>query len=327
MTNQVSWGAYIAKLTFLVGVAAAAVMLVIPAYIYKKETCTRWCSSVSSWPSRSSSCACSSSTVDLGHPDRFHHMIPPFGIFNWPGSILSWDVIVLNGYLVLNLHIVGYLLYCRYQHRKPTKRFYIPFVFLSIVGRGKHPHCDGVPLRRPGGPQLLAPSACAGALSGLGVCRGTGPDDPHVPGHSPGDRYYIGDAPIFTLRMIMTVAMLITCSCSAANCSPSFYSPTQHAAAAHYLYFGLHGHNGLVPWIWTAVGLDALGTGAAGHAIEPTHRLAERRLHRLLRRVVDRDGMGLIIPASCPRRWDRSWNTCPRSTNRSCASASGRSGH
>jgi hypothetical protein len=72
-------------------------------------------------------------TVDLGHPERFHHMIPPFGIFNWPGSILSWDVIVLNGYLLLNVHICGYLLYCRYRQRRPSKAFYIPFVFISIA--------------------------------------------------------------------------------------------------------------------------------------------------------------------------------------------------
>ena len=47
--------------------------------------------------------------------------------------MLSWDVIVLNGYLLLNVHICGYLLYCRYQGRKPAKWFYIPFVFIAIV--------------------------------------------------------------------------------------------------------------------------------------------------------------------------------------------------
>src|SRR5262245_51162838 len=34
MRDQVSWGFYIGNFTFLVGVAAAAVVLVIPAYIY-----------------------------------------------------------------------------------------------------------------------------------------------------------------------------------------------------------------------------------------------------------------------------------------------------
>src|SRR5215471_11275679 len=37
MSNEVSWGVYIANFTFLVGVAAAAVMMVIPVYIYNNE--------------------------------------------------------------------------------------------------------------------------------------------------------------------------------------------------------------------------------------------------------------------------------------------------
>ena len=37
MTDQVTWGAYIGNFTFLVGMAAAAVMLVIPDYIYDKK--------------------------------------------------------------------------------------------------------------------------------------------------------------------------------------------------------------------------------------------------------------------------------------------------
>jgi molybdopterin-containing oxidoreductase family membrane subunit len=72
-------------------------------------------------------------------------------------------------------------------------------------------------------------------------------------------RYDIGDRPIFTLRMIMTVAMLINMFLLVSELFTEFYSPTQHAAAAHYLYFGLHGHQGLVPWIWTAIALDLIG--------------------------------------------------------------------
>ncbi len=72
-------------------------------------------------------------TVDLGRPDRFWHLIPGIGQFNFPKSMLSWDVIVLNGYLLLNVHICGYLLYCRYQKKMPAKWFYVPFVFIAIV--------------------------------------------------------------------------------------------------------------------------------------------------------------------------------------------------
>ena len=259
MTDQVSWGAYIANFTFLVGVAAAAVMLVIPAYIYKKEYMHEVVLFGELMAIAAIVMCLLFVTVDLGHPERFHHMIPPFGIFNFPGSILSWDVIVLNGYLLLNLHIAGYMLYCRYQGHAPTRKFYIPFVFLSIAwavsihtvtaflyvglaGRA-YWHHPLVPAR------FLASAFVAGPalmILAFQIIRRA-------------MRYYIGDKPIFTLRMIMTVAMLINMFLLVSELFTEFYSPTQHAAAAHYLYFGLHGHSGLVPWIWTAIVLDAIG--------------------------------------------------------------------
>lgn len=259
MTNPVSWGAYIANFTFLVGVAAAAVMLVIPAYIYRKEHMHEVVIFGELMAIAVILMCLLFVTVDLGHPERFHHMIPPFGILNFPSSILSWDVLVLNGYLLLNLHIAGYLLYCRYRQRPPTKRFYIPFVFIAIVwavsihtvtaflyvglaGRA-YWHHPLVPAR------FLASAFVAGPalmiLTFQIIRRVT--------------RYWIGDAPMFTLRMIMTVAMIINMFLLGSELFTEFYSPTAHAAAAHYLYFGLHGRTGLVPWIWTAIALDTLG--------------------------------------------------------------------
>jgi len=256
MTDQVSWGVYIANFTYLVGLAAAAAMLVIPVYIYRNMhlhdvvifgellavaviiMCLLFV------------------TVDLGRPDRSLHLIQRF---NFPVSMLTWDVIVLNGYLLLNLHIAGYLLYCRYRQRPPTRRFYIPFVFISIAwavsihtvtaflyvglaGRS-YWHHPLVPSR------FLASAFVAGPglmiLTFQIIRRVT--------------RYYIGDQPIFTLRMIMTVAMIINMFLLGSELFTEFYSPTMHAAAARYLYFGLHGHQGLVPWIWTAIVLDSIG--------------------------------------------------------------------
>jgi len=259
MTDQVSWGAYIANFTFLVGVAAAAVMLVIPAYVYKKQ----YMHDVVLFGELMAIAVIVMCllfvTVDLGHPDRFHHMIPPFGVFNFPSSILSWDVIVLNGYLLLNLHIAGYLLYCKYRGRTPTKAFYLPFVFISIVwavsihtvtaflyvglaGRG-YWHHPLVPAR------FLASAFVAGPalmiLTFQTIRRRA--------------KFWIGDQPLFTLRMIMTVAMIINMFLLGSELFTEFYAKTQHSVSATYLYFGLHGHEGLVPWIWTAIVLDAIG--------------------------------------------------------------------
>ena len=133
MSDQVSWGVYISNFTFLVGVAAAAVMMVIPVYIYHNEELHDLVIFGELLAVAAILMCLCFVTVDLGRPDRFWHLIPGLGQFNFPSSMLSWDVLVLNGYLVLNVHICGYLLYCRYQGRKPGKLFYIPFVFIAIV--------------------------------------------------------------------------------------------------------------------------------------------------------------------------------------------------
>ncbi len=133
MSDEVSWGVYIANFTFLVGVAAAAVMMVIPVYIYKNEDLHDLVIFGELLAVAAILMCLAFVTVDLGRPDRFWHLIPGIGQFNFPKSMLSWDVIVLNGYLLLNVHICGYLLYCRYRKTKPGKWFYLPFVFIAIV--------------------------------------------------------------------------------------------------------------------------------------------------------------------------------------------------
>ncbi len=133
MSDEVSWGVYIANFTFLVGVAAAAVMMVIPVYIYNNEELHDLVIFGELLAVAAILMCLAFVTVDLGRPDRFWHLIPGIGQFNFPASMLSWDVLVLNGYLLLNVHICGYLLYCRYQRRMPAKWFYVPFVFIAIV--------------------------------------------------------------------------------------------------------------------------------------------------------------------------------------------------
>lgn len=133
MSDEVSWGVYIANFTFLVGVAAAAVMMVIPVYIYNNEELHDLVVFGELLAVSAILMCLAFVTVDLGRPDRFWHLVPGIGQLNFPASMLSWDVIVLNGYLLLNVHICGYLLYCRYQKRMPTKWFYVPFVFVAIL--------------------------------------------------------------------------------------------------------------------------------------------------------------------------------------------------
>jgi len=132
MSDHVSWGLYIANFTFGVGLAAGAVMMVIPAYLYDDEDMHDVVIFGELLAIAAIVVCLLFITVDLGRPDRFWHIIPGLGRFNWPVSMLTWDVLVLNGYLLINLHITGYLVYMRFLGRKPNPRWYLPFVFLSI---------------------------------------------------------------------------------------------------------------------------------------------------------------------------------------------------
>jgi molybdopterin-containing oxidoreductase family membrane subunit len=133
LSNQVSWGFYIANFTFLVGVAAAAVMLVIPAYIFDRKDIKDVVLMGDTMAIAAVSMAMLFVVVDLGRPDRIWHIIPGIGAFNFPHSLLVWDLIVLSGYLLLNLGISFYVIYCHYRNCDPRLRYYFPFVLVAIV--------------------------------------------------------------------------------------------------------------------------------------------------------------------------------------------------
>src|SRR6266511_5869968 len=99
MRDQVSWGFYIGNFTFLVGVAAAAVVLVIPAYVYDWKP-IREIVIFGELLAVSAIIMCLLFVlVDIGRPDRVWHLIPGIWHLNFPRSILAWDVLVLNCYV------------------------------------------------------------------------------------------------------------------------------------------------------------------------------------------------------------------------------------
>jgi len=258
MTDQVSWGVYIANFTFLVGMAAAAVMLVIPAYIYKDESFHHVVIFGELLAVATIVMCLLFVTVDLGRPELFWHLMPGIGRFNWPISMLSWDVVVLWGYLLLNVWILGNLIYSEYCGRKPTKLFYIPFVFISIVwaisihtftaflymGLGARPFWNSAIVA----PRFLASAFTSGPaflVLTFQIIRRNAP-------------YRVGDDTLLKLRSIMQVAMIINVFLLICDSFKEFYTVSHHLSSAEYLFFGLHGHHALVPWIWTAVALNCI---------------------------------------------------------------------
>jgi len=297
MTDQVSWGLYIANFTYLVGLAAAAAMLVIPVYVYRNMhlhdvvifgellavaviiMCLLFV------------------TADLGRPDRALHL---FQRFNFPISMLTWDVIALNGYLLLNLHICGYLIYAAYCGRKPSKLFYVPFVFIAIVwavsihtvtaflyvGFGGRPFWNSAIIA----PRFLASAFAAGPafiILTLQIVRRC-------------TRHRVTDDALFTLRRIVQVAMIINFFLLGCEVFTEFYSDTAHLASSRYLYVGLHGRHALVPWIWTAIAFNLLATLLL---LLPASRALRTLNVACVLAIVGiwiEKGMGLIVPAFVP---------------------------
>ncbi|MAE67851.1 MAG: polysulfide reductase [Phycisphaeraceae bacterium] len=298
MTDQVSWGLYIANFTFLVGMAAAAVMLVIPVYVYRNVELHDLVIFGELLAVSAIIMCLLFVTVDLGRPDRFHHL---FRRFNFPLSMLTWDVIVLNGYLVLNLHIPGYMVYCAYRRRQPRKAlFLVPFVFTAIiwaisihtvtaflyVGLGGRPFWNSAIIA----PRFLASAFAAGPafiiLALQVIDRFT--------------TYHVPRQALMTLRQIILVALTINVFLLVSELFTEFYTGSTHIASMRYLYFGLHGYYGLVPWIWSSLVLSTIALIILYLPLARSVRYLNVACVLLIVGIWIEKGMGLIVPAFIP---------------------------
>lgn len=301
MSDHVSWGLYIANFTFLVGLAAGGVMMVVPAYLYDDHDMHDVVIIGELLAVAALIMALLFVVVDLGRPDRFWHMLPGIGRFHWPVSMLSWDVIVLNGYLLLNLHVCGYLIYTRYLGQKPNPKWYLPFVFLSIIwafsihtvtaflysGLGGRPFWNSALLA----PRFLASAFVTGPAFIVLVLQLV--------------RYFtkfeVPEGAIQRLLSILRVTVLINLFMLFSEVFTIFYGGGAHAASGRYLFLGLHGHAELVPWIWTAITFNVL-------AAITVHTPALYRRRSILNGALAltfigvwiEKGMGLIVPGFIP---------------------------
>ncbi len=255
LSDQVSWGVYIANFTFLVGIAAAAVLLVVPTYIYHRSDIKKVVLIAELMAASAIVMCLLFVTVDLGRPERFFHLLPFVGKLNLPGSMLAWDVVVLSGYLVLNLHVPGYLLFQSYRRKEPAKWLYHPFVYLSIFwavsihtvtaflygGFGGRPFWNTAIMA----PRFLVSAFAAGPALLIIVFWAI-------------DRYteFSISGNIFKyLRRIVSIALPINYFLLFCELFKEFYTDSTHAVSADYLFFGINGHGMLVPYIWAGLAL------------------------------------------------------------------------
>jgi len=301
MSDSVSWGFFIGNYTFLVGVAAAAIMLVIPAYIYHWQPIKE----IVILGELLAVCAMimvfGFVMVDLGHPERFWHMLPGIGTLNFPYAVLSWGITAMNAYLILNAVIVTYLLYKAYMDRKPNQKLLWPLVIISIplavsihtvtaciyAGMVARPYWNAAVLA----PRFLASAFCSGPAVLtilLQILKRT-------------TRLKIQDAAIWKIAELMAYAMAVNLFLTGVEAFKEFYAGGEHAVYTQFYFTGIGEHAALVPYAWLALACDFAAFLLL--LIPPTRKNAiTLNLGCLLiyAGTYIEKGMGLLVPGFTP---------------------------
>src|SRR6056297_1003451 len=246
MGRDVSWGFYIAQFTYFVGVAASAVMLVLPFYFHDVKKFERIIVLGEFMAVASVIICLGFIVVDLGQPQRLMNVL----LHPTPNSILFWDMIVLNGYLLLNIVIGWYNLHAEYK-RVSHYKWIKPLVYLSIPWAfsihtvtaflyqglpGRHFWLTAIMAAR-----FLSSAFCSGpailVLLALILKKVT--------------KYDPGKEAIQVIAKIITYAMIANVFFFLLEVFTAFYSNIPgHEHTLVYLFSGLHGHDALVGWMW-----------------------------------------------------------------------------
>ncbi len=255
LSRDVSWGLYIAQFTFLVGVAASAVMVVLPYYLHNYKAFGR-ITVLGEFLAISAVSMCMLFIfVDLGQPFRILNVF----LHPSPNSVMFWDTVVLSGYLLINL-LVGWVCLDAERKEQPPPKWIKPFIYLSIPWAvsihtvtaflfaglpGRHLWLTAVLAAR-----FIASAFASGPSLLIILClivRKFTKFDP-------------GKEAIQTLAKIVTYAMIINIFFLSLEFFTGFYSNIpSHSHSLIYLYAGLEGHNSLVPWMWVSTVLAAVG--------------------------------------------------------------------
>jgi molybdopterin-containing oxidoreductase family membrane subunit len=253
MRDSVSWAFYIGNFTFLVGVAAAAIMLVIPAYIYHWEPIREIVIFGELLAVSAVVMSIGFIMVDIGQPHKFWHMLPIVGTMNFPASILAWDFFALGIYFLINLVVVTYLLYSAFYKKEYNKSFVLPLILLSIPAAiAIHTVTaflfNALPARPFWNSALLAPRFLASAFcSGpailiilFQILRKT-------------TKFKIKNEEIWRIAELMVYAMFIYLFFTLAELFKEFYSDTEHLHYWKYLLFGIGDNKEIIIYSWSSI--------------------------------------------------------------------------
>jgi len=253
MRDPLSWGFYIGNFAFLVGIAAAAVVLVIPAYIYRWRPLREVVLLGELLAVAAIVMAVLFVVIDIGRPGRVWHMMPIVGHPNFPYSLLVWDVLVLNLYFLVNFFVVTYLVYKSYLGKPYNPAFILPIIFLSIplavsihtvtaflfMGLKSRPFWNTAILA----PRFLASAFVAGPsllILIFMVLRRV--------------RWIqISNAVLRTIGEMLAYTMAISLFLLGCEVFREFYSHSAHVTHARFQWFGLEHGQGIAVYTWFAL--------------------------------------------------------------------------
>jgi molybdopterin-containing oxidoreductase family membrane subunit len=306
MGRDVSWGFYIAQFTYLVGVAASGVMVVLPYYLHDYKAFGR-ITILGEFLAIAAIIMCLLFIfVDLGNLPRFVNVI----MYPQPKSILFWDMNVLNGYLLLNL-LVGWNVLSAERKGVPYQKWVKVLAYISIPWAfsihtvtaflyaglpGRHYWLTAIMAAR-----FLSSAFCSGPALLILLClivRKVTRFDP-------------GKEQIRTLAGIVTYAMVLNVFFYFLELFTAYYSQIPgHMHPIDFLFTDY-----LAPWMWTAAGFAAVSLILL---IVPATRKKEDTLaigcaSVIIATWIDK-GLGLIIGGFNPNPFERIihyWPTFP----------------
>ncbi len=255
MSRDVTWGFYIANFTFLVGVAAGGVMVVLPYYLHNYKAFGK-VTILGEFLAIGSVAMCILFVlVDLGQPMRV------FNMFLHPSlnSVLFWDTVVLSGYFLLNV-VIGWTVLEAERNAAPPPKWVKPLIYLSIPWAiSIHTVTAYLYCGLPGkgfwmtailAPRFLSSAFAAGPALVILLClfiRKATHFDP-------------GKEQIQSLAKIVAYAICINVFFFLCEVFVVFYSNIpEHMDHIKYLFVGLHGHGAYVPWMWASMILMVVG--------------------------------------------------------------------
>jgi len=301
LRDPVPWGIFIGTYAFFVGVAAAAMALAVPGYVYGWKPIQEIVVLGEIIAISAVIMAILFVVADLGHPERFWHLIPGLGKPNLPSSMIAMNVLILNAYLVLNLILVTYFLYCNFAGHAYNNAIFITLMFVSIpAALSIHATTafifNVLPARPYWNSAILVPRFIGTALAAgpalmvlaFQILRRQA-------------KINIRDEALQKIAEMISIVMIVNLMLFLAEVVTEYRSATHHTVHLQYYFQGLNDDVGLARWAWTGAACNIVAflllmiPSTRNHM--PTMNLA---CVLVFVGVFVEKGIGLVLPGFTP---------------------------